>query len=807
MGKCSRPFRARRSTARTRARAAAALITAALLIGAAGPAPGAADAGRAAAPAAPDPINLAVAVDESNSLSADDVERERDAAQRIALGEISSGSRLTVLGFASADNDAQQAVDEVCPTTALTEVAREKIAACVGKLDRRGKGEGTGTDFPAAVRQGIARLSEGSVTGPRILFLLTDGVLDVSDSPAYGADEESRKANGERELQRALAEARQAKVQIWPLGFGSPDPDALRAMAAGGYQGACVDLPQAKPASRVVADSAALGAAVQKAFASARCLISGPTHQDTPPAEFKLRISPLATLATIVVSKGDPAVKVRILAPDGEEIDGTRDDGVSSYRLTGADQEVESLRIVAPRPGTWTVDLSAPEGHRDQLASVGVQWRGALRSSIVMTPASPRPGEQATVGLQLQTWNDRPVSDPADLEVLKVSATLDGTGFTPQGVPLADDGRGEDARAGDGRFTGTVTVPRTAKDRLKVTGVLTAVGLTADHRPFVTGVAGVNAQVQAHLGVSDATLHPGDSVPLTLKASDDSASARVLHLILEDSSRGDLTVTPARVRLEPGQTRTVRAEVRVGTDVGPGRLSAKIVVYDTGQPARVLDARLLTLRVTPPPSWPEEHWVLLLALGLLLAAATAVTGWQLLERKRVHNVRGLVLTLLVPDEDGQGERPVSTIQVRTDGPEYRFGVVAGSGTDPRLVPDRQGRFAVRRDAQRMARLRTPETSAIAVAYGRTTPLTGGLRLKVDSARGRVRRPTLGAGLRLPRLALPGLTRADRPTRPGSPGRTTPGPRQDASGQSGARTVHDDTTRVPAAGGDAYDPDL
>lgn len=792
---CSRISSVRRSL-----RGAAALLAAVLLTGVGGPPPAGA-AGRAAADP-PDPINLAVAVDESSSLSARDVDRERDAAQRIALSEISTASRLTVLGFASADNDRQQAVDEVCPPAPLSEAAREKIGDCVSRLDRRADGQGTGTDFPAAVRQGIARLTEGSVAGPRILFLLTDGVLDVSDSPAYGADAASRKANGERELRRALAEARQAEVQIWPLGFGSPDPDALRAIAAGGFQGACADLPRARPASQVVKDSAALGEAVQKAFASARCLIADPTHQDTPPATFELRISPLATLATIVVSKGDPAVGVRIRAPGGEEIDGSRDDGVSSYQLTGADQEVESLRIVAPRPGTWTVDLSAPEGHRERLASVGVQWRGALRSSIVMTPASPRPGEQATVQLQLQTWNGRPVSDPADLKVLKVSAGLTGTGFPPKAVALADDGRGADARAADGRFTGTVTVPRTAKDRLKVTGVLTAVGLSADHRPFMTGVAGTTAQVQAHLGVSDATVHPGDSVPLTLKTADDSTTARVLRLVLEDGSRGDLTVTPAQVRLAPGQSRTVRAEVRVGADVTPGLLSAKVVVYDTGQPRQALDARLLTLRVTPPPGWAQRHWRALLTLGLLLAAATAFTGWRLLERKRVHNVRGLVLTLLVPDGDGRTERPVSTLQVKTDGPEYRFGVVAGDGTDPRLVPDRQGRFAVRRDAQRMVRLRTPETAGTAVAHGRTVPLTGELRLKVDSARGRVRRPTTGAGLR--RLA-PRLSRS--PGRPDPAAGVTPGPRQDPHGASPTHTVHDDVSRVPATGTEAYDPDL
>ncbi|KUO11084.1 vWA domain-containing protein [Streptomyces sp. DSM 15324] len=771
-----------------------------------GQAPGAA---RAAAPGdAPDPISLAVAVDESSSLSRPDVERERDAAQRIALSEISPASRLTVFGFASADDDAQQAVDEVCPTTALSEVAREKLGACVGRLDRRRPGQGTGTDFPAAIRQGIARLSEGDGSAPRILFLLTDGVLDVSSSKAYGDDKRSRQANGRRELTRALAEARAAQVQIWPLGFGDVDAAGLREMAAGGYQGACVDLPQAKPASRTVEDSAALGDAVHKAFASARCLISDPTHQDTPPATFRLRISPLATLATIVVSKGDPEVRVRIRAPGGKEIDGSGDDGISSYELTGTDQEVESLRIVAPRPGTWTVNLTAPEGHRGKLASVGVQWRGALRSSIVMTPASPRAGERATVGLQLQTWNNRPVADPADLKVLKVSASLEGDGFTRQAVRLSDDGQDEDSRAGDGRFTGTVTIPSTAKGSLKVTGVLTALGLTADHRPFVTGVTPVNPDVQAHLGVLDATVHPGGRVAVTLKASDDSTTARTLRLALEDTSHGDLTVTPSRVRLTPGQTRTVRAEVRVGPDVTPGRLSAKIVVYDTARSARVLDARLVAVRVTPEPTWPQKHWLLLLALGLLLAAGAAFAGWRLLESRRVHDVRGLVLTLLVPGGEGQPDRSVSTITVKTSGPEYCFAVLTGQGGDPRLVPDRRGPYAVRRDAQRMALLRTPgKSSGTRVDHGRSAPLSDGLLLRIDSAGSRTGR-TGGTG----RTGATGGTQR----RPARAGGRWPFARQAGPGPSASRPPRrgEDTPasrrtdRVPASGAERpYDPDL
>ncbi|MFI9310672.1 hypothetical protein [Streptomyces triculaminicus] len=82
---------------------------------------------------------MVVAVDESGSLSDADVERERDATERIAAGAISSGSRLNVLGFASADDQGRRPVDEVCPTTRLDPVARDRVGDCVRKPARRAR--------------------------------------------------------------------------------------------------------------------------------------------------------------------------------------------------------------------------------------------------------------------------------------------------------------------------------------------------------------------------------------------------------------------------------------------------------------------------------------------------------------------------------------------------------------------------------------------------------------------------------------------------------------------------------------------
>ncbi|MDX5575810.1 hypothetical protein [Streptomyces sp. ID01-9D] len=178
------------------------------------------------APAAPDPepaaaaapafasVNYAVAVDQSASLAPEDIKAEKAAAARIALGDVSATSHITVFGFAAAESADQRAVDPACPRTRLDAAGRESIGGCVDKLRSRKKSEGTGTDFPSAIRQGVHELSSGTDPSvPRVLFLLTDGEMDVTGSPQYG-DPAHREAEGKRQLELELKNAAAKNVQI-----------------------------------------------------------------------------------------------------------------------------------------------------------------------------------------------------------------------------------------------------------------------------------------------------------------------------------------------------------------------------------------------------------------------------------------------------------------------------------------------------------------------------------------------------------------------------------------------------------------
>ncbi|MCA6094447.1 VWA domain-containing protein [Streptomyces sp. SCA3-4] len=750
-----------------------------MLLVAALPAAGGAAPGRAAGEGAADvrPIEMVVAVDESNSLGDADVERERDAAQRIAAGEISDRSRVTVLGFASADDATQHPVDEVCPTTTLDPVARNRLGDCVRKLARRTAGQGTGTDFPAVVQQAVDRLSEGPDGTPRVLFLLTDGKLDVGDSDSYGA-REHRQKNGERLLTEVLAKARAAKVQIWPLGFGGRiDEAALKAMAAAGYQEACTDLPQARPQARVVPDATTLAGALRKDFAAARCLVSDDEKYGTPPADLTVRISPLATLASIVVSKGDPAVGVTYVDPLGKEVtSGEKRDG-SVFERTGSGQEVESLRITDPRPGDWKVHLAAPEGHRDKLASVGVQWRGALRSFITMSPTAPRPGQRATAQLQLQTRDHEAITDPRDLEQLRVSARLTGDGFDAQPVTLADNGRDGDAKAGDGRFTGSVTLPATARGALHLVGVLSAVGLTADHRVLHSWIGGAVAQVRADVELPNgvATVHPGGTLPVTVTAVNTSATTRTLVPDLADAAPGDLTLSMPRLTLAPQQTVEQHGTLRVGGGARPRTLTASVQVTDTTGDVRVLDAKPVTVKVVPVPSLPariwHDWWAAIVPGVIVLACLLAYAVWALRDRERRADPTGLVLRVLVPE--GSGHREGGSLTVNSGGTvPYRFDVADETGDDPRLEPRPDtGRFHLRRSRRDGGvLLRAPGRAEEAVRIGSAVPLLeSGALLRIErgtSGRAHSVRGALGGLGRL----LGGHRRTPPPGTDAGPGR-------------------------------------
>src|SRR5215510_2055852 len=62
-------------------------------------------------PVGPQPVRAVILVDESKSLNASDVDRERDAAAQIAQSELSTQSQIAIVGFGSSNGPGQSAVN------------------------------------------------------------------------------------------------------------------------------------------------------------------------------------------------------------------------------------------------------------------------------------------------------------------------------------------------------------------------------------------------------------------------------------------------------------------------------------------------------------------------------------------------------------------------------------------------------------------------------------------------------------------------------------------------------------------------
>lgn len=710
----------------------------------------------ARAGAAPEtlPVDIVIAVDESGSLTEEAVAREIEATSVIAQSVLNPRSRVTVLGFGSDNGEAgQSAVDEVCrPTVTDGAVSLQYLATCPAKLHRRTEEEGNDTDHVAVLAQALATFrTESPENALKIIFLLTDGELDVRRSPAYGSGDEGDPALGERrnhaaeqQLQEMIERARQEGVQIWPLGFGPQvTQESLERFAAGGSRVGCDDRPVSQPVARIARTPDEVDRSLSEAYAAAIC---GGTDTEGPHAlngthDLKIEVPPIATDGTITVRKGDPSVTVEFLDPEGRAVPADGRLGDSSFTRSGENTSVEALRIVNPMSGTWTIRMTAPDSLGERLVSATVLWQGAVQAAIVPEPPTARPGQQVTVRLSLVTRTGA-LTGPEALRGLALSVQATGDGLPkPRIIPVRDDGQAPDDTAHDGRFAGTFTAPDTA-GALSLTGVVTGPGIRAERVPVTVRVGEAGPAVQGRLRFEDAggVVYPGSAVRGALDLRNTTDSAQRVRLRLSAPSAAAATVSPqAGFAVPPGDS-TREFTVTFGADAALGGTSLTLALTDEADPATVYANGLLTVTVDEPPTFLETYrWQLIGAAALILLIVLVL--WQRRRAwKRRVGVKGLCVSLTL---DGERVGPELNAPSRW-AQEFRFIVRDPDGDQPRLLPPRQGGddpvFTARRRDGGGVLLRTPEGDAEELSFGAESgPLPSGHRLVFrDTARRRRR---------------------------------------------------------------------
>ncbi|MEV6194027.1 VWA domain-containing protein [Streptomyces sp. NPDC051920] len=682
-----------------------------------------------AANLAPSPVDFAVLVDESGSLSGSDVAAERAAASLLALGEVSDESRAAVLGFGSVTGQGQTPVDTVCPLTRLDTVGREQLSSCTAKLHRRSEREGNGTDFPAALAQALSVLAEGADDTPKVIFLLTDGRLDVSASPAYGGSPASRNVNGRKALTDKVAQARAQKVQIWPLGFGSGvDRSQLNELASGGYQSRCAAIPSARPTARVTSDSSDVASVLLAAFAGARCARTTPsrTVEDvTSAADLKVTIPSVATDGSLEVVKPDAAaVAVTYYDPRGRKVPSHGSAYGSSFERVGQSGPVEALRIRNPYPGTWRVHVQVLDGAAAQRITATAIWQGLLRSYILVDPPAPRPGQQVTARVTLQTRKGVVLTEADQLAGIQVSVRLTGRGFPKRTVALTDDGEGSDDRAHDGEFSARITVPKSATGPLTFVGLMAGEGITGDQRPYVTEAAEAAPPLTAAIIIDDHEAGPGGTATGRVEMHNSDSAGHHLRLAWVDgSSDKDLTVRPPSLSVGPGAATQVPLRLSFGENARPGAVPGRLELRDRAT-GRLVAQSFVTVKVVPPAGFLDRYATPVGVGSAVFLALLAVLALRRQDRRRARDTSDIQLILYRDDTELSRLRAPARA-----GAEFGFALRPVAGGSYRLLLDSSaGRSRVRRSADGGLAVRLADGTRVTLPRGGRSPVADGLLL-------------------------------------------------------------------------------
>ncbi|GGP68644.1 vWA domain-containing protein [Saccharothrix coeruleofusca] len=664
------------------------------------------------------PLRVVVLVDESGSLSDADVVKEKEAARTILFSALAPGTVMSVAGFGSSNAAGQSAVDVVCPPTTLANgQGRDAVAKCVDQLARRKPEEGSGTDHAAALQQALSAV-RGPGPDKKIVFLLTDGELDVADSPQWGDTPERRNAAAAAGAREVLGELEREGAQVWPLGFGEVNDAALGGFARGRSCTAAAPSPSA----RTVPTSAELTRAVADAISAASCVKIIPSPpQDLPAggsAEFTVTIPAIAADASIVVYKRNPKVQVEYRAAGAARP--APEQGGGRFEFAGQSTDTESVLITDPTPGEWRVRVSsATEPAQDVFATV--VYQAAVRTRLTATPPAPEAGQ--TVEIAMQVWaRDKAVTDRQALEGLTFVTALTGSsGFPAREATLTDPD-------GDGTFTGQLTVPDDAEGELKFTGTVTGVGVGGDTRELFTRVHRGARPVQGQILLDEGSprVLRGERVKGTLRLANSSGRPARLRLQIADPPEGaSLTVDPAAVEAPTGAV-DVPFTLAVGQEAPLGGFGVTLRLVDEADPTEPVVERLVSREVVEPPGWPERNlwWLIPAAVAVLALAALALA--RLRAARRGARVTGLRAQLW---RDGAVRSEVEPRDARS----RVFGfTVHEDFTGPQLqqaADGEPGAYRVRRDGTALL-LTSPGRPPARLTPGERHPITPNLEVAI-----------------------------------------------------------------------------
>ena len=700
-------------------------------------------------------LDVVVLVDESGSETPAKVADEKQTAGTIAQTMLNPRSRVTVIGFGGVNHVVpdQNPVDVVCQPTIASGASLGYLASCVSKLHRRTEAQGNDTDYAAALGQAMGYFNPSTSYGQqspsgaiKVILMMTDGGVDVHrNTQQYGTNW----TEGEQQaVDQQLAAARQDRVQVWPLGFGtaitSQDASYLNHLAKGGAQAACDARQESEPHYVVVNNPSDARNALDQLYAEAGCLgtsVAPPvTVGGGKSAVLHVTIPAIASSAAISVARGSPGVQVNYYRPDGTQ-------WTDSSVLSGQDSSVEVLhvaRITSAEVGTWRIQLKAAPGLSSQLVSATAFWQGAVRAVITADPPSAKLGQQIGVTLSV-LGPDGPITEASTLAKLQVGVSVSGDGLPgPTQVSVTNAGEAAGSATGVGDFKGTFTAPHRA-GTLTFTGAASGYGLYATKVPATvqvgTAVAGFTATVRFPVVNS---VQVGQGITGQVSTLNETGAPRSVRLELTTNHATAVITSPSGpIAVKSGRPPSVPFTITVDRDSPTGAAWFEVKAVDAANPGLVYSDATMNVTVTKPPGFLAKYkWEIIGILALIILAVLAVLWMRAAHRRKV-DVRGLVAILRRNGEQLGAELKAPSKWSDT----FRFIIRDEEGKTARLDYPQPGFsvFSVKRVANGEVRLITPAGERYDVVVGASGEvMDNGLEIAFRDTRRRRATPRPGA---------------------------------------------------------------
>ena len=352
-------------------------------------------------------VGIVVAVDESGSLSADDLAAEKRAASLVLKLPYSSLRVDAFGGLLGFSNSAHP----ICPPAVsdpLLSLPLASAEACVNQLARDGD-----TNHAEAIRVATAMLN-GTTTksaDSKIMILMTDG----------GCDPNGTQVCDEAAVNTALQDAKDSGVQIWPVAFGTIDAKRAERMKqyADGGAGPNAKCPKAKvPAVIETDDPSQLSLKILDVISNSSCGV-GVTAS---PSSLEVPVSPLLdTLVLQVINPGGFTREPVILNSEKKET-ACNDKVVSS--------DVITCTFVNPAPsGIW------------EIRAEGSIIVALQRGTVSLTVSECKSSDSTTAAIPehpvVNAVASRPEVDWKSVREQDLALTLEGASSNAGGITLS----------------------------------------------------------------------------------------------------------------------------------------------------------------------------------------------------------------------------------------------------------------------------------------------------------------------------------------------------------------------------------